>query len=168
MTQSTIDCRFARTMEVLCVVVGNSDALNVDTVAVLVDALERAGAAAALASGGPALRGAAPAAAGRNVALCAFNTAAGDISLLYQPQPEGRPFDLRKWLIAGCKALTDMAAAGVRGPLPGQAAGNHGALRALAALLEAGAPAAWAPEPQSTGAMHHVTILSATPGGHVD
>jgi hypothetical protein len=153
-------------MEVLCVVVGNSDALNVDTAAVLVDALERAGAAAALASGGPALRGAAPAAAGRNVALCAFNTAVGDISLLYQPQPEGRPFDLRKWLIAGCKALTDMAAAGVRAP--GQAAGNHGALRALAALLEAGAPAAWAPEPQSTGAMHHVTIFSATPVSHVD
>lgn len=154
-------------MEVVCVVTG-TDGLNADAVAVLTEALERAGCAAALTCGGPALRGAAPAAAGRNVALCACNvTAAAEVSLLYAPQSGTAPFDLRRWMLA-TKALAEQQAASAMraAPLP---AGSHGSLRALAALLEAGAPSAWVgSSPMSQGGTHHVTVVCAAPTAHVD
>ena len=154
-------------MEVVCVVIGR-DGLNADAVALLAEALERAGALAALASGGPALRGAAPAEAGRHVGLCLKSTAS-DLGLLYVPDPSGGALALRKWFTA-TQALLDASLAATR-TAPPLAAGSHGSLAALAALLEAGAPSAWSTQGKEQGGQgrtSRINILSATPATHVD
>ena len=156
-------------MEVICVVTGR-EGLNADAVALLAEALERAGALAALASGGPALRGAAPAEAGRHVGLC-VKPAASDLALLYVPEVGGA-LALRRWF-AATQALLDASLAATRAAPP-LAAGSHGSLAALAALLEAGAPSAWCtpggadPGGQGRGRPSRINIICTTPTTHID
>jgi hypothetical protein len=149
---------------VVCVVTG-AGGLEHDAQALLASALEKAGVAAALATGGPNARGAAPSAAGRNVALLAFDYASG-LRVLYAPTEA--PLDLRRWVLAARAAAAPPAAPNLLSLLSSAAAsaaprpGASAALDALEALLDERATAAWLP---SSGAQ--VTILAPSPADHV-
>jgi hypothetical protein len=154
---------------VVCVVSGVGG-LEHDAQALLGSALEKAGVAAALATGGACARGAAPPAAGRHVALVRFDYSSG-LSVLYAPS--SAPLDLRRWCLAAraaaaptsatCAAppllslLASAAATSAAAPRPGASA----ALDALEALLDERATESWLP---SAGAQ--LTIISASPTAH--
>lgn len=130
----------------ICLVTGEAaGGLPTDTVVLLCDALTRAGELAALAAGGPVAKGAAPAAAGRCVALARYDAVTGVAECLYSPSfasppgtgggataaaagggggqqqplfsPTPLPLDLRRWAAAARAAATPPAVApGARAP----------------------------------------------------
>ena len=147
--------------EVICVVLGDEGVGN-DCAYLLADALERAGSAAALASGGPALRGAAPAAGGRMLALCSYDTQLGNLNLLYPPSEN--TLDIRRWFIA-TKALTEVHAQ--QRTAPPLRAGSFSGLLALSSILEAGAPDAWIKSSSAPGRAARITLVCSPPQMHV-
>lgn len=110
-----------------------SGGLPPTTAELLAASLERAGVQAALAAGGPALRGASPPAAGRLLALARVELGgAPPLRVLHPPTPS--PLDLRSWCL-GCRA----AGVGPRAPLAAPPESNP-VVATLSALLAPDSP----------------------------
>ncbi len=165
--------RFAATFfmaaTVVCLVCGPGG-LPPEALTMLAGALDRAGVAAALSAGGPAIRGAAPAAAGRNLALCRFDEASG---LCVLHPASSAPLDLRRWCLAVKAAVSsghtsDLETRAHAKPLaaaPQPRAGTSAALAALEALLDGTGTEAplWL-----SGTGGRLTLVCAAPTHHVD